>query len=241
MIQKVILSTNDILYEILLWLISIPKTFIRVASSVRWAHNYIDRELIKEIDSQFDEYTPPIIFFLLLAVVPAVSSIPLLARLEEEGDFLMQTLLQLNLESKFLVASVFMAAWPLAASIVIQKLKHEPVSRSGLRNGFYTQAYLFGTVAPFVFLSIPGQSIIQNNDAPQWLKGLFLIPSVYTTWFLYQEYILVRDQLNRSALKSIGIVTLIFFSGFGLVLIAEIMVLIALGIIAFSSGFPYIK
>lgn len=197
MFQRAIISANELLYELLLWLILIPKTAIRIALSRNWVSEYIETELVKEPDKQFDDYTPPIIFFIVLAVIPFISSIPILSLIDPDSPSL-RTLVEMGIENQLLVASVFVAAWPLAASLVVHRFSHKPVSRSSLRASFYSQAYLFGAAFPFFYFVFPVLFVLKSDSVQEWIKFVTMLPLIYIYWFLYQQFCLVRQQLNVS-------------------------------------------
>jgi LysM domain-containing protein len=64
-------SVEKLAYRVLLWIILIPKTFVRIIIDPTWAPGYIRGELKKE-KSQFDSYVSPIILFLVVALIPAL-------------------------------------------------------------------------------------------------------------------------------------------------------------------------
>lgn len=62
---------ETIIYKVLIWLILIPKTLIQVILKPGWAPEYIKKEL-DEGKSRFDEYFPPVLLLLVIALIPFV-------------------------------------------------------------------------------------------------------------------------------------------------------------------------
>ena len=67
---KLLKSVEDAVYEVMVWLLLLPKTLIRVTFRPKWAMKYIDEEWLKKPDERFDEYLSPVMLWLLSAVFP---------------------------------------------------------------------------------------------------------------------------------------------------------------------------
>jgi hypothetical protein len=65
-------SIEQFAYKILIWIILLPKTLAKIIIDPSWAPGYISRELREKEHNRFDEYFPPVILILMVAVVPFV-------------------------------------------------------------------------------------------------------------------------------------------------------------------------
>lgn len=57
-------------YDILIWLILVPKTLARVITHPSWVAGYVTKELAEKDTSRFDDYLSPVILMLLTSLVP---------------------------------------------------------------------------------------------------------------------------------------------------------------------------
>ncbi len=67
---KLIQSFQDLVFEVVAWALFVPKTLFRALLRPDLMVKYVDSELQKEIDKQFDEYMPPVLFYLIVGVIP---------------------------------------------------------------------------------------------------------------------------------------------------------------------------
>ena len=65
-------------YEILIWVLLIPKTVITIILNPTWVPDYISRELNDKTDDRFDSYLSPVILILISTLVPLayLASVP---------------------------------------------------------------------------------------------------------------------------------------------------------------------
>jgi hypothetical protein len=57
-------------YDILIWLILVPKTLARVITHPSWIAGYVTKELSEKDTARFDDYLSPVILMLLTSLVP---------------------------------------------------------------------------------------------------------------------------------------------------------------------------
>ena len=68
---KLIQSLQELVFEIFVWILLLPKTLFRALTRPDLMVKYVNSELQKDPEKQFDDYLSPVLFFLLLAVIPA--------------------------------------------------------------------------------------------------------------------------------------------------------------------------
>jgi len=142
----IIKSIEGLIFEVLMWIILIPKTLIKVVGHPSWISQYIISELKKSKESRFDEYISPIFFLLLLNVIPYFG---IYDRVDITNS--------IDFEKKFFLVTLFVASGPLSFSVSIILKKGKTLSKKTLRDIFYIQCYCF---TPFYILLLPTYFLI---------------------------------------------------------------------------------
>jgi hypothetical protein len=206
-IIKLLQSLEDLIYQAALWIILIPKTFVKVVRQPRWCQSYVAAELAKDPSRRFDEYMSPILFWITTAVVPYLLVIDYLrsvsqSRVAQETEF--SQFIGFPWATRLLVVAMFASGGPLGFSVLIEKAKHTVVGRESLRRTFYTQCFCF---APATFFLIPFVWITLrfNDDIPGGSIGAVFTLSfwAFLCWLFYAEMILIKAELNVSWFKAV--------------------------------------
>lgn len=193
-------SLDELLYEVMSWLIFYPVTLWRSLRRPLAMMDYSDRELGQAEEQQYTDTLPPPLFLLIslllahaleLLIVgdsPLIASHQRLAALVDDDT----TLLIMRL----VVFSVF----PLVFAAQVVRAQHKGLTRETLRRPFYAQCY---AAAPFALvLSIAGILIqvdwFEVQFAGVLLGGLALLVFglVQARWF--------AQHLNRSVIAGFG-------------------------------------
>src|ERR1700730_5777709 len=109
-ILKVLQSVEDLIYEVALWIVFIPKTFFRVVLHPRWCHTYVVAEFQKDSKERFEAYMSPVLFWLTTGVVPYLFVIDYLmgekqSRVAQEVEF--STFLGLPWATRLVTVAIF--------------------------------------------------------------------------------------------------------------------------------------
>lgn len=134
---KLIQSLQDLIFEMVVWALLIPKTIFRTIFRPAWMVTYVNQEFEKPADEQFDEFMPPGLFFLAMAVIPSA----LFAWVQNMDFNLIESLSQLN-ETNLLTSAFTTLISILIYLVWIKWLNKHPVKRSGLKRLFMIQCYL---------------------------------------------------------------------------------------------------
>ena len=128
-------SIEQAIYEIALWFILIPKTFFRSLVYPGKIRQYVKTELLKEEKEQFNDLMSPIIFWLLLIVVPAymmikhfVAGAAAIIGAKPENYILFVTMTLVG----FLITPVFL----------MHAFEKKKIDRESFKEAFYIQCYL---------------------------------------------------------------------------------------------------
>ncbi len=136
-IVKLIQSLQELVFEIVVWILLLPKTLFRALVRPDQMVKYVNSELGKEPEKQFDDYVPPVLFFLLLAVIPAAFYTWTGQGTSEDGGLLSQLT-----ENNVLASAITTSISLLIYLVWIEGLNKRPLRRSGLRRLFFIQCYL---------------------------------------------------------------------------------------------------
>ncbi len=71
---KLFQSVEDAVYEVMVWILLLPKTLIRSLFRPRWVIQYVNEEWEKKTEDRFDEYLSPVLLWLMVAVLPLTVS-----------------------------------------------------------------------------------------------------------------------------------------------------------------------
>jgi hypothetical protein len=199
---RLIRSVEEFVYEICVWILLIPKTLFKIIFNPKWVILYIKEELAKEEKKQFQEYVPPMLFWVLIVVIPTFI---ILRTLSVELSLENKTFTELwgnSLETKILVISAFLVAGPLTFSWGIQKKQKKPITKDSFRENFYIQVYVF---SPLQFFTV--WIFLVNDEMTGTLTEIIilsfvLIGSLYAWWFIACEMYVIKTLLNTQWWKS---------------------------------------
>jgi hypothetical protein len=77
-LTEIIESVEKFAYEILIWILLIPKTLINILLNPSWVPEYVAGELNDKTDDRFDSFISPVILILISTLVPVayLTSVP---------------------------------------------------------------------------------------------------------------------------------------------------------------------
>jgi len=127
---------EDAVYEILVWILLLPKTLFQILFRPDWIHRYVTTEWDKEPEKRFTDYLSPVLFWLLIAVLPVSFGIASPAK-EGEARGISGAFVESNLASTVFV----MLVYPLIYLVWMQRLRREPIEKISLKRLFYIQCY----------------------------------------------------------------------------------------------------
>jgi hypothetical protein len=204
-ISQLLQQVEELVYQVLLLVVSIPKTLTRVVSDASWARTYVVSELSKPDADRFDEYTPPILLWTVVAIIPYLMLLDLLANVAESRvaqETGWRVFSAAPWEQRFIVVATVALALPLAFALSALRGLGQSASRARLRGPFFTQCYL---LSPTFVLLLPVFGITlrfdsQIPDAFAMMNHLSWVLAVL--WLFYAETTLFRAELNLSRFAS---------------------------------------
>lgn len=218
---KFIRSIEELLYEVMTWLLFYPRTMWRVVTRPDSLIDETNSELAETDEEQFlDMVSPPLFLMLSILLAHALE----LAAHVDIGE--MQSELAkrvVNSDANLLIfRAVVFSLFPLVMATGLLGRQKRPIDRKTLRRPFYMQCFY---AAPFtVFTSIG--VIVARLDAPAAVRlagvGLWLAT---TGWYLAVQGHWFRRLLGVAAWRGLAIALERLVIGFLLTIAAALLLL----------------
>lgn len=210
---KLIQSLQELIYELVVWALLLPKTLLRAVFRPDLTVKYVNGEWKKEPEEQFDEYLAPAAFFIIVAVLPAAAIAVMsgtsiaVAPAVTEADLFYSVLVML-------ITMLIYLAW-------IEWLNKRPLKRSGLKRLFYIQCYLVSSAQLVYTLLL----LFALN-----LLGLFTIALLGMAILIFYESFAFKDELNVGWWKGLWYAALPYLAFFLLLFLAAMAMILFFGV-----------
>ncbi len=229
-------SIEEAVLEIAIWFILIPKTFFRIIIYPGKVYPYIQGELQKDEKDQFKDQMSPIIFWILLIVVPAYIMIKHFAG--NISDFIGP-----KPENYFLYITMVLTGFLLTPVCLFLAFDKKKINRDSFQELFYIQCYL---QAPTGFLAIICVWVIKylkynfkaldQEDYTVFFnsvnggKDLLLLLLILVLFYLaFSQVKTMRKQGKTLRFAIVNITLSLFISGFVMLLTAMLGHILAYG------------
>lgn len=162
--MRLLKSLEELLYELVSWLIFYPLTFWRALSRPLQMMRYADVELGDRPEDQYeDTLSPPLFLLITLMLSEGMARLmPLVHRSDELGG-------ELASNGNLLIArGVIFSVFPLVMAVTLLRRKGQRLTRDTLRPPFYSQCYV---AAPFVLVATLGLDALTVKAAGPWFVG----------------------------------------------------------------------
>lgn len=197
---KLIESLDEILYQVVSWLVFYPITLWRMISAPLKTMQAAERELTQSESKQFEDVVPPPLFLLLTILLVHVIELG-----AGEGGVITSTrgLSRLiSTDSSLIIFRILMfSILPLAASVRLMTARGVQIDTKALKGPFYAQCYAAGL---FVLLSDGLALLIERHlsfEDPHYYAifggALIWLLVVETRWFV--------AELGCSLMKGVGL------------------------------------
>lgn len=194
-------SLDELLFEIVSWIIFFPITLWKVIRAPFVAMAYAEAELASDNDDQFSETLSPPIFLIFALVIahaigiamgggvnPVVRSHHGLASLVNDNT----TLLLLRI--------VIFSVFPLMLAARYSRKRFGVLSRKTLKSPFYAQCFV---AAPFALMVSAGLNLSQLHHVAWTLTGAALAVAAFLTYGVLQILWFARS-LDQSMVRAFG-------------------------------------
>ncbi|WP_428632096.1 hypothetical protein [Sphingopyxis sp.] len=197
---KLIRSLDELLYEIMSWLIFYPLTLWRTLVHPLKMMDYSDAELGDPAERQYtDTLSPPLFLLLTLAIGHAIELSLVGQNALVEGKVGLSALISDD-SSLIMLRTVTFSLFPLILAARLLRAKARKLDREPLRAPFYSQCYL---AAPLAMLSGLSENLIRYNQVWSMITGLLLYIFALI-WFGTLQVLWFRQHLHCGFWRAFG-------------------------------------
>ncbi len=214
-------SFEDALYEVVMWVILLPKTLVRVLARPGWIQPYVSAEWEKKPEKRFQGYLSPMLFWFLLGILPYAIWNPNFSAYSGASPTYAGPV-----EGTFLLNTLGLIIFPTYYAIVLQRLRHEPIEKDAVKRLFYIECYVHAPIAllgvPLAFLFLNWASKFSSNTsmAPAGNSNLLIAYlGLMGLWIVLVESVIMQAELKISWLRAVRLSLIYSLIGFVLMLL----------------------
>lgn len=210
--MKLLKSLEELLYELVSWLIFYPVTMWRSIVRPLGMMRYADIELTDKPEDQYqDTLSPPLFLLITLLLSQGLSaSLPSVYDPTEAAR-------ELGSGSNLLIArGVIFGIYPLCMAVTLLRSKMVSITRNSLRPPFFSQCYV---AAPFAFVLVLGLDFLSMPQGQGTLAGIVAIV-VALTWYAQAQVRWLMHNLGIGVARAL----VIFVGAFLLATVAAFLV-----------------
>ena len=198
-------SLDDLLYEIITWLVFYPVTLWRTIRRPFAMMAYADSELEDAAEQQYPDVLSPPLFLLLTLLLSHTIELALVGQSDLIAKKRGLAGLISDDTSLLLVRLLFFAVFPLIMAVALLRRRGDKLTRDSLKPLFYAQCYPAGVFA--LVLGI-GSLATQMHGNPLFrIAGLWILLAAFLWYGTLQTFWFVR-MLGTSRLRGFGIATM---------------------------------
>lgn len=213
--MRLLKSLEELLYELVSWLVFYPLTFWRALTRPLSMMRYADLELDDQIDEQYDDTVSPPLFLLITLLLSQALS----GAFPVDPSFAPETKLASSTANLLIARGVVFGIFLMAMAVTLLVARNIRVTRRTLRPPFFSQCYV---AAPFVFLiGLTVDFLIMPRE--QGLVFGLLALAAAILWYGQAQIRWFRQDLTIGTGKAVGL----FFIAFLLAVICSLVVAIA--------------
>lgn len=200
---QIIRSLEDLLYEVMGWLIFYPRTLWRCVVRPNAIMAYTIEELQDTSEDRYaDLLSPPLFLMLSLLIAHGLEKL-LGVGLEEAAEVLGETgkMIVSSEQNLLLYRSFLFALFPLVAAVGLIRRKGVALDRNTLKGPFFQQCYFAGAYG----LAVSTASALLRHPT-QWvaISGAILF-GVGSIWYLVIQSRWISRELGYGGLQALGL------------------------------------
>lgn len=166
--MKLLKSLEELLYELVSWLVFYPVTMWRSIVRPLEMMRYADTELADNPEDQYEDTLSPPLFLLITLLLSQGFSSALPSIYDSAA-----AAKELGSASNLLIArGVIFGIFPLCMAVTLLRSKNIRITRNSLRPPFFSQCYV---AAPFAFVLVLGFDFVSMPQEEGALAGLITI------------------------------------------------------------------
>lgn len=202
-IFKLSKSLDELIYDVMMWIIFYPYTLLRVLFSPGNMIDYVSSELRKSDETQlFDQGLSPPLFLFLSIILGWLLAPDITAQLRHsEGGIVLKAIAESSW-NLLLYRLLIYCAFPLAGAMIFEWRTPGGVSRESFRCPFYQQAYLCAPIALVVSLGL----VLLASGEDELRAGVTALAILASLlWYLWAQAIFFRRTMNAGWLLALGL------------------------------------
>lgn len=217
--MKVLQSVEELLYEVMSWLLFYPRTLFMTLSRPLKTMRYSDQEQHDKPDQEYLEtLSPPL--FLVLSILLAHGLELLFGFQVPQGATTVSRYVMSSDQNLLIFRALMFSLHPLVFAWAWLKLSGRKIDRDTLRPPFFAQCYLSGATSILVSLASLG---IRDPAAATTLAGMIVVAAA-TVWYIWiqSRWLMRIDGMPRwkALLCAVGL----FGLATGVVIAANVLV-----------------
>lgn len=189
-LSSIISAAESLLYQLAVWLILLPKTLCKVVAAPTWIPGYVEAELAKPDEDRFDDYVAPLLFFVLITIVPNLIANAYWPEVRY-SDFAtprdaIEKAQTLSAEHRLLLYSLIWIALPLSFAFVHLRAQKRQLSGSELKPLLYGHCLRVAPLGPLFAVRF----IIEKTLSPAGSQLIILNSATILlafAWILYSD------------------------------------------------------
>jgi hypothetical protein len=197
---QIIRTLEDLLYEVMTWLIFYPRTLWRCVVRPGAIMAYTADELRDTTEGRFADLLSPPLFLMLSLLIAHGAEKALGVGTEETAEVLGETgrMIVASEQNLLLFRSFLFALFPLVATVGLIRRKGGVLDRNTMKDPFYQQCYFGGTYGLAVST---GSAMGRHGEQPVELAGVALL-LVGFIWYLWVQSRWIKRELSVGWMKS---------------------------------------
>ncbi len=205
---RIVRSLEDLLYELMTWLVFYPRTLWRILAHPAATLRYSESEQGDAPEEQYTDTLSPPLFLMLTVLLAHGIELGLGTSLSEPKGAIGQFLLGSE-QNLLLVRSVLYSTYALIGATTLLRHRALPLDRKTLRGPFYSQCYL---TAPFALGLSLGAILGRVPSAALNPSGAFIgLGSM--VWYVSVQMLWFRQQLQAPMGRATLIALWVFVRG----------------------------
>jgi hypothetical protein len=191
---RIIRSLEELLYEVMGWLVFYPRTLWRIVTRPVSMMRYSDREQADTPEQQYADTLSPPLFLMLTILVAHGFALAMGAKMPEARNAVARMLLSSE-QNLLILRSILFSIFALVAATTLIKRRQRALNRTTLRAPFFTQCYL---TAPFALAVSVAATLIGTPSPSVHLAGTMLTLAGII-WYIWVETRWFRLELDLGA------------------------------------------
>lgn len=199
-------SIEELLYELMTWLLFYPRTLWQVVRRPVRMAAYSDAEQRDSADQQYTDTLSPPLFLVLSILLAHGVEVGLQTRIDLPREGVAKTLLSSE-ENLLFLRCILFSIFPLVFASSFIKRSGQPLDRATLRGPFFSQCYLAGVFA--LLISLAAIMARYKQSLLLWTGASVTVAAVL--WYVTVQALWFRQDLALSPGRATGAAITSFF------------------------------